>query len=118
MAKTTLSFALETLRTQIEMACESHNEQERRERLNRVFGTVLRELKSYNMDANQKEMLVEIFRESARHDAGTTVIRSGNFLTVHGEFDIRELARRMVWKGVFEPSLRDIAEQAEATDVI
>lgn len=99
------------LQMQASMLCESHSTSAQQERLNRMLKTLLSLLKSYKLDDDQKQLLVEHLREAGREMP--VVSRSGNVLNINGMFDIRELAKRMIWQGVYEEPMRGIGEEED-----
>jgi hypothetical protein len=99
---------LQEIRLQAEMLCDSH-ENRQQELLNRMLKSLIEALKAYKLDEDQKQLLVELFKDSGIDMPH--VSRSGNSLRLEGNFDIRELARRMIWQGVFEESVRGIGDE-------
>jgi hypothetical protein len=101
---------LQEIRLQAEMLCDSH-ENKQRELLNRMLKSLIEALKAYKLDEDQKQLLVEHFTEAGIDMPH--VARSGNSLRLEGNFDIRELAKRMVWQGVYDEEMRGVGEEED-----
>lgn len=90
---------LAILRLQAEIAFESNSQHT----LQRMLVTLAELLRLPKVSKERREALVEILENSAYSDQPQIVLGgefSRDVLTVSGSFDVRDLARKMVWGGV------------------
>lgn len=105
---------LEEIRIQAELLCDSHTDQQQ-ELLNRMLKSLISALKTYKLDEDDKQLLVQHFERSGVEHP--TVSRSGNYIRLEGSFDIRELAKRMLWQGVWDESVRGIGDEGSEESI-
>lgn len=87
------------------LLCESHNGYmltTEREILGRMMKAII-ELQRTTLDAEKRQSLAAVFDQSRWREEGVVEISyDGNMIHLRGEFDMRELAKRMVWIDVAE----------------
>lgn len=99
------------LALQAQLLCESHDRRkqgfgtlgnENRALLGRMF-RYLAELLRIKLDDSSRAALAAVFDQCKwREEQVTEISWSGNMIHLNGEFDMRELAKRLVWIGVAE----------------
>jgi len=101
---------IEALRTGSDMllVCDSHKQMEI---LARMLVRLISLLKLSKVSDDDKQLLAHIFEEAGHEHP--YVRRDGNILFLEGSFKINELAKRMIWQGVFDQGLRGIAEEED-----
>lgn len=106
---------------QAELLCDSHSIKYSNadaatynsELMARIFATVLELMQQGRLSEERKKSFGDsMFKCAYRDELLPNIVIDGNMISIRGEFDLRELAKRMVWGEIAE-ELRQVEEVNE-----
>lgn len=105
---------VEALALEGDLLCDSHtSDDEKRQIINRMFKNVLELMKMHRGDVDNFDSLGTIlFQSMWRTENMPSIVRDGNMISMRGDFDIRELAKNMVWGDVAK-DMRLVMDESE-----
>lgn len=92
----------ETLKLQGDLLCESHTESHNGDRERRMFEALLELMKLDRLSDERKQSFGDALFKASLFGTSVDIRFSGNIVTIHGDFDLREVAKRMVWGEIAE----------------